>query len=374
MTNISSALQSVGLTPEQIASRSKLAVERVRILFLGGSAKLSEVRALSTGLRLPLRYFSPNTAERSRSTARMQFRSTRISSTDYNPTAERVIEFVDAALTILPQRTQPPTILSLIKYEPSIRHAKLLASQFRDGLGLDDASPLVDLFPRAGRLDGVIVSLLKDSRFEGVSLTSGNYLFIFISPRFKARMLFTLAHEIGHCLAGQVTEGEALIEGASEIGNYKKSGRNERFVDLIAGSILLPDEGILRFLGYVRSQYEIDSASPLGDVEILLLARFFGVSFDVAGRRCEDLALLPKGGAISLADELRKRHGSPEKRAVELGLPARVDPNFQFTSHWLADAIINALHDGSISAGWAADRLGISISEMVATHQVRRSK
>ncbi|GAB7553905.1 hypothetical protein NRB_34150 [Novosphingobium sp. 11B] len=240
--------------------------------------------------------------------------------------------------------------------------------------GLDSASPLEDLFSKVGSIDGVIISLLKDSRFEGVSLISGNYLFIFVSPRFKARMLFTLAHELGHCIAGQVKEGEALIEGASEIGNYKKSGRNERFVDLIAGSILVPEEGILRFLGYVRSQYEIDSAAPLGDIEILLLARFFGVSFDVAAKRCEDLELLPSGGAFSLADELRKRHGSPEKRANELGLPPRVDPDFQFTSRWLAEAIIAALDEGSISAGWAADRLGISISEMIASHQMRRLK
>ena len=66
----------------------------------------------------------------------------------------------------------------------------------------------------------------------------------------------------------------------------------------------------------------------VGDIEISYVARIYGTSFNVAARRCEDLGLLPRGGAASLYDELKQKHESPEKRADAAGVPPRTDMDF----------------------------------------------
>ncbi len=320
-----------------------------------------------------MRLFSSGKSPRAVNPLQMQFRSMQGATADYSPTVEKVATFVEAASKVLPARDVKPWLIRPAPLEPSLSNVKTIAANFREIIGLDDNSPATDLSHRLEYQEGLIVSVLRDSRFEGVSLSSGNYLYIFVSPRFKARMLFTLAHEIGHVLAGHVQDDAPLFEGASDIGNFRKSTKNERFVDAIAGSILLPDNGIFDFISSIRVHLNISSSSPLGDVEILLLARFFGVSFEVAGKRCEDVGLLPSGGAFAMAAELRKNHGSPERRADELGLPARSDIFFPSTSKVLRDAVNSAIEVGAESVGWAADSFGFSISEILSGHRSGRS-
>jgi Zn-dependent peptidase ImmA (M78 family) len=188
-----------------------------------------------------------------------------------------------------------------------------------------------------------------------------------VSPRFPARMLFTLAHELGHLLAHRTSGNGAVFERTSQISRRRAGPKVERFVDAFASILLVPDRGVGRALTQIRRTLNVES-SVLGDVEILLLARIFGVSFEVAARRCEDLDLLPEGGAVSLADQLKKDFGSPERRADELGLPPRPTITLPKVSHKLLKAAIEKIEAGELSAGWIADRIGIGIGELFAAN------
>ncbi len=370
MADLSNALLSLGLPAEQIASRSGLPLERVQAILQGESPKVSELRALGTSLRLPARFFGRKSEQALNGELQLQFRSTGKSAATFNPTVERVAAFIDAALTLLPPRHHFPEVLRNGE-APQPDQASAWAEQCRAFLEFDASEPLYSLPSRVGSTDGVVVSIISDSRFEGVSVAQSNYLFIFVSPRFQGRMLFTLAHEIGHALAGHLAPGRALFEGASSIGNYRKSQKNERFADAFAGHFLLPDDALMKFVSFTRAQLGIAPSAALGDIEILLLARFFGVSFEVAANRCEGVGILPKGGGFSIAEHLRKHHKSPERRADELGLPPRQELHFPTLNAALADAINTAIEEGSISIGWASDRFGLSLSEIVGNRAKR---
>lgn len=304
----------------------------------------------------------------------MLFRSTEGSrdSDSFDFTVERVSDYVDSALSILPARSEPPTWFhEFPEVEESFNSAKLLSIHCRilffDG---DISSPVQELPSVISNLDGLILSPLKESRFEGISLLRDNYVFVFISPRFIGRMLFTLAHELGHVIAHHSRLDTPILESATSIGNFRKANKSERFVDAFASCLLLPDDGVFQFLTAFRKERNIRLDAPVGDIEVLLLARFFGVSFDVAAHRCEDLKILPKGAAFSLSDHLKKHHGSPEKRANELALPPRNNPHFPALSPYIQNELERQVESGELSIGWAADRFGLSLSELMEMHRV----
>src|SRR5439155_10338864 len=105
------------------------------------------------------------------------------------------------------------------------------------------------------------------------------------------------------------------------------------------------------------------ASDNIGDVEILYLSRIFGVSFQAAAVRCEDLSLLPRGGAISIYEKLVKEHGSPEKRAAEINLPPRPKIEFPAIPRHLLDAAIRKVQTGEMSIGRASAALNLSIAD-----------
>jgi Zn-dependent peptidase ImmA (M78 family) len=370
VSSVSDALNTLGLTAESIAFRSKLSVDRVRSLLEGAPARLSDIQALSLGLRVPKSFFGPQSqSRRQNDSLRMRFRSAPQVRPGFDLTADRVADFVHAALSLLPPAPEIPGEPPHLERE-SYSVARTLAAKFRETYcGGDMVSALTVLPNIVAGLPGIILSLIRESRFEGISVSQGGYTFIFVSPRFSGRMLFTLAHEVGHILAGHVHSEQPLFETASSIGNFGQGKASERFVDAFASCLLLPDEGVLGFLSVTRQQLGIDLAAPLGDIELLLLARFFGVSFDVAARRCEDLELLPRGGGASIGQLIRKNYKSPEKRADELGLPSREYIEFPTVSPALRRAIISGIEGGDVSAGWVSDQFDLSLSELHDLHK-----
>src|SRR5262249_5567392 len=102
-----------------------------------------------------------------------------------------------------------------------------------------------------------------------------------------------------------------------------------------------------------------------GDLEISLLARIYGVSFYVAARRCEDLGLLPRGGAASLEHALRKKFGSAEKRGDMAQLPMRPEIVFQNVTEPLLVSAMEKIRSGDLSIGKASEALGISVIDLL---------
>jgi Zn-dependent peptidase ImmA (M78 family) len=343
--------------------------ERVHAILAGESAAISEVRAIASGLRVPLHLLARGQPASEASSVRPLFRDTKKGQVAYDLTVEKVAAFVEAALDILPPRNELPTwLLELRAGERSYAEADRLARLFRQTVYSDpEDQPATDLIAVLGALEGVVVGRLDYSRYEGVSLVAGHYCFVFVSPRFAGRMLFTAGHELGHLVAHHQVHGKARFETPSDIATFGRQSREESFVDAFSSCLLLPDIGVGRSLRAFREHFGIE-ASNLTDRELLLLARFYGVSFEVAARRCEDLGLLPQGLAHSLAERLRKDFGSPEKRAEQLGLPARPSLPFPPISAALADALSRRISLGEISIGWAADRLGVTIGEILAAN------
>jgi hypothetical protein len=83
------------------------------------------------------------------------------------------------------------------------------------------------------------------------------------------------------------------------------------------------------------------------------------------------LGLLPKGGAISLNEALKKKYGSPEKRAEAAGLPPRPEVRFPRLPPRLLRAAVEKVRSGEISVGKASSILGLSIADVLAVNAPR---
>lgn len=358
-------LHRTGLSAAELSSRSGLRVEAIVDLLDGSEPSMSQMRAIAHGLRVPLSFFAEKEGSRTDG-LRLHFRSTMNSSGGVDLSVEKVAKFVSAALEVLPTRSEAPWLVNLSDQFPPDEAAEAC----RSALGLQGpAGSMADLPGLIGNLDGVVLTKLKASRFEGVSLFQDNYLFIFVSPRFLPRMLFTLAHELGHAALGHLNANEPIFDLPTSIGNVAKSKKKERDADDFASKLVLPKSGVGAFLSQLRRSLNIPSGEGLGDIEIIFLARFFGVSFEVAALRCEKLGLLPPGGAYSLARHIKEKHGSAEKRAEQVGVPARQNLEFKYFSTNLLNVIRERLDLGYISSGWVSENFDISIPELMCLNR-----
>lgn len=367
MATVAATLRALLLQSREIAARTRLAPERVEALLNGSPVTAAELRALSRGLKLSMRAFAAAGSPSSSQELATRFRAPGVSDVEREPTLERLAGFVDASLRVLPQRERLPEWLNDfgLRGQESYAEAQRLAAELRNVIypGEPD-SPAIDLPQRLLALEGLIVSQLKNSKYEGASVAVGGYLFVFVSPRFPARMLFTLGHELGHVVAHH-SLNSAHLDLASSIGNFKN--RAEGFADAFSSAFLLPAQAVGGTLHEIRRVIGV-TGDAIGDVEILILARLHGVSFDVAARRCEDLDLLPPGGAASLAEYLRKNFKNPEKRADALDLPPRETVHFDAVSPILMKYVHASVENGAASPSWIADRLNTSIESIYASH------
>lgn len=366
MADVSRALAKLGLSVDEISGRTNLARARVTALLEGASVTPQELRALMSGLRLPARAFSTAGFVAERPGPVVRFRNTRANA-EFDPTNERVAAFVDAALKLLPVRDGPPDWLRALWQQPHVSRddAERLAELIRGLIyhdGLDD--PAIGLPQRLNALEGFIVSQLPHSRYEGASVVVSGYIFIFVSPRFSGRMLFTIGHELGHVVANHAN-GVPHYDKAGDIGRFKNP--DEAFADNFASAFLLPGHGLGLALAAVRNVLGI-SSDAVGDLEILMISRFFGVSFDVAARRFEQLKLLPSGGAFSLSEYMRKNFGNAERRAEEARLPPRQAIALDRISPRLLRAASEKIQRQEVSSSWVADRLGLSIDQLQQEH------
>ena len=366
MANVAATLRALSLQPNEIASRTRLAPERVQEILDGAQVTASELRALARGLKLSMRAFTSTGSPAASPEFGARFRAPGVADAEREPTLDRLAEFVDAALKVLPARGLPDWLDRFGLQRPeSYPEAERLAAELRAFIYPGEVdSPAIDLPQRLRALDGLIVSQLKNSKYEGASVVAGGYLFVFVSPRFPARMLFTLGHELGHVVAHHSLQG-AHLDLATNIGSFRN--RSEGFADAFSSAFLLPSRAVGGTLQAVRQLIGATS-DEVGDVEILILARMHGVSFDVAARRCEDLDLLPAGGAASLAEYLRQHHKNPEKRAEALNLPPRPTVHFDAVSPVLMTYVQESVASGVTSPTWIADRLCTSIESIYKTH------
>jgi len=239
-------------------------------------------------------------------------------------------------------------------------------SKCREMLGADDIEPLFTL-PRllAERLNVFVMFIESDRIASGRALIDGG-AFIFLK-RTGFEHLFRCARELSWLLMdGMPTRSapEVVFRSVANEDQALSGGRAgpyDRFADGFADALLVPARGLALSLQEVRRVMRVQG-DAVGDVELLYLARIFGVSFRCAARRCERLDLLPKGSAALLEKFLRDRFGGADDRASALDLPPRPDLPIDEIPEMLAAATIRAVRNGFLTPESAADAFGESMA------------
>lgn len=373
MSELQRILESEATDVARLSSRSGLAMDRLRALAQGAEPTLKELRLLADALRVPIVEFAPRSAHEREADLLLR----------RAPVSGRPVQGI--ALSALSRRIASSADLlrgSARGYGPwwftefrrednSFESAEHNAAVFRSLFYNDDhLSPICSLPSVAVERMGVMVFVIRSSDIDGASAYFDGIPFVFVSTRFPPRMLFTLAHEIGHLVAHHdARESFAVVDETTDPEGLQgvRKGPEELYADAFASALLLPPAGVGVALKKVREATNV-SGDQIGDLEIAYLARIFGVSFWAAARRCEDLKLLPRGGAASFNEKLIREFGSAEKRADEVGLPPRREIQFPAVPQPLLLSVVESIRAGDMSIGRGAAILGLSISDLMAAN------
>jgi Zn-dependent peptidase ImmA (M78 family) len=249
----------------------------------------------------------------------------------------------------------------------SYEGAELAAKEFRRRFFRNDQfAPLVVLPSVLVNDLDVLLFVGSERSFDGASAILKGHVFVFVASQFKPRMLYTLGHEVAHLVANQKDPELVVLDAADDVRDLPSRDRRqeEAFANAFSSALLVPRSGVGVALKRIKALTNAGD-DQIGDVELLYLSRIFGVSFEVAARRCEDLGLLLRGGARSLYEYLRKEYGSPEKRAEALGLPPRPEIEFPPVPPHLIERAVRRIRAGDISVGRASQILNLSIPDIL---------
>ena len=370
MTKIQDILSIRPAQPDELSARSGIAPDRIKALLAGAEPSMGEVRRLAEALRVPVvDLVASRPIERQ---ADMLFRSRLKSQPEsYEPVIAAFSKKMSYTFDLLRSETQGPWWAQHFvsrdnTYAGAERNAAIFRKLFYSN---DQVSPILSLPRIATDRMGVLLFVVKMAAVDGASAYFEGLPFVFISVRFPSRMLFTLAHELGHLMAHHdPLQSFAVIDDEEDdTGWHARDGTEEAYAHAFASSLLMPRAGVGIALQKVRDLAK-SPGNELGDIEILYLARIFGVSFLAAARRCEDLSLLPRGGAASLNEALVKQFGSAEKRAERVKLPPRPSIEFPPVPRALLASAVEKVRSGELSIGRASAILGMSIADVLAAN------
>jgi len=354
------------LTLEEAAHKSGLSLEQLKNILEGGEFSLRDLRLLAKKLHFSIEELL--SAKSNEPEIEVLFRK----NLDIKKEDEHVISWLARELA---------NIISIVgdsksnikwinkvrdKFNINKEDIELLSQSFRkiyfDG---DYEGPILSLPEIISNKLGAIVVIIPGLPIEGASILFEEKSYIFLAPRkFKARMFFTLAHELGHFLLDHHNGNDnfATFDSDKHINSWgDKLRKVELDANQFASSLLIPHNSLLLTIKNIRSHFGI--SGELGDIEINYIARFFGVSFEVAARRCELLGLLPKYGARTLYEHVCEEYKNPERRADGLGMPSR--PNIEFPpSKILLSSAAMKVRKGEISTGRAVETLHLQLSDL----------
>lgn len=369
MSTLSNRLLNSGRPLPYFCKHTNIVPDRMEELFNGAEATMPELRLLSELLKVSIGDLLSENPEYDN--AFLLFRKI-VKKQDYFPSIDRYSSVISNTLPLLQSRkshfdwlTKFPVVQS------TLEGAETLAYRFRELFAEgDNVGPLIDLPEIVSKKMGCVLIVVNDQGAEGASAIIKGIPYIFVSPRFSGRMLFTVAHELCHLIVhhSQGEEEFVYFDEEIEIKSPKSSIREmEAFANAFASALLLPINGVGITLKKLREVFY--NKGDVGDIELLYLSRIFGVSFEVAARRCETLHLIPRGGAGSLYEKLKKEHGGPEERARELGLPEREVVAFPSVSEILLQSALEKISSGDLSIGRAAGILGLSVGSLVESNK-----
>ena len=368
MSNIAVHLASKNLSVEKAAQKAGLAIDRFQQVVAGAKASLGEMRGIAKALQVPVSSLMERAPPEP---IKLLFRQT----LDQREAVE-VASHIDVlssqvrdALSIARTLNSNLEWLDVFRgLEPTLETVPTFAAIFRAKFaGLDDLDPFPQLAQVVAGL-GVLLLFSRDSSVEGVSAIVDGYAIAIIGARtFKPRMLFTIAHELGHLVAHHDKRARGYAHLDTEADWSRTPRRDEeKFADAFATALLLPTHGVLRALKAVRQQLGI-AQKPLGAIEIAWIAHLFHVSFEVAARRFETLGLLPSSGARAFYQRLQDDFKNPEKFAASVDIPPRLDLLIA-TTPALVQSAAAKVRNGELSLGKAAELLNVPVSTLVVAN------
>lgn len=375
MKQVIDLLVNSELDTHAIAKTCNLSSARLIAIMEGAPISMHDVRCIAKGFKIPVRSLLTDQSPEKESPTNLLFRASQLKITgDADIDINQSAHFVDCALEVLPNIAHTHDWISSFAiqeetFSEAERIADLFRSKFLPERGNDALNDLAFIMEN---YCGIITQPIQSAKFEGASIIKDNHPFIFVAPRFSGRMLFTLAHELGHILAHHLKNNTASVDGPDFFTVSPSKNKQEAFCNAFASCLLLPNSGVATFLQSARNEMDI-GADEIGDIEINLLARYYGVSFDVAALRCEQMGLLPKGGAFSIAEKVRQEHKSAEQRAKALGLPDRRIVPIPELSQIVTQYCLKELKYGNISSGWVIDNFPIDISYLYSAHMDKKS-
>lgn len=245
-----------------------------------------------------------------------------------------------------------------------------LAANIRQQLAVDESGPLFELASLLPtRLDTLVFPIRHSSVASACALFDHRSL-IFISTELGFEQLSACARELGYLatLPSRISGDCASVTLHSDSA---RRGPREYFGANVAIELLVPTRGLAVALRKVRELLKVKNRA-IGDIEMLYLARIFGVSFSAVARKCERAQLLPPGGAATMEKFLADKFGGAEQRADDLGLPDRPAVHIPIVPVTLLPAIEHHIKSGSLSHAQAAEAL--STSENMLTLVLARSE
>lgn len=350
----------------QLSKRSRVPRERLDALAEGASATMAEVRAIASALHLSLSDFARTAT--SESPSQMLFRQAIVGGHAIND---------EVRLNLSRRVSDPVSLLSgrvrlgfswQHLFRPGIENAEANAEKFRRQFcGNDQFSPLTRLPQIVERALGVLILVIHTNAVDGASGYLEEIPFVLVAARsFAPRMLFTLAHEVGHILLHHSPDrAGVIIDQTTDWRSSIAENNHEREANEFASALLMPAQSVGVALKSARDALG-QANEELGDLEINFLSRLYGVSFSAAALRCERLGLLPRGGAIAIINAVNDENDSAEKRGNNAGLPPRSPIVFPKVPSALLEGAVSLVRAGEMSIGRAASVLEVSIDDLMA--------
>lgn len=361
MANLGDSLVRLAVDPARLSRKTGIAEVRVHALIAGAEPSATELRQVASYLKLPAdALFRINQITNG---SDVRFRS---GSVHRNPSAaEARVRELGRFLkkrNLFPRAGQALRVTATLDNRATIEDAAFQVRQILcDNQSLSD--PICDLPDRLDIAGIASCVSLGDLTVEGAStIVDGRGLIVVASRTFLPRMLFTCAHELAHLVLGHLVNDRWLID-EDTVETFNSDRGDEHLCDVLASAILLPAQGVARFLKFLRTEYG-GRQDVISDIEIMLLSRFFGTSFIATAMRLELLDLLPSGSGFALEEAIKRQHSSVEAYAQSLGLPERAAISMPMISAVLRSSIRAALENGNISIGRTAETFGFSHVEI----------
>lgn len=234
-----------------------------------------------------------------------------------------------------------------------------LAANIRQELGIGDTEPVFDLASLLPSRIDTLVFPIRHSQVASACALFEKRPIIFISSELGIEWLLACARELAQMLTLCSRTSDDSLAHFTLRADTARRGPSEYFAANFAIELLVPTPGFAVALRKVRELLKVRNRA-VGDIEMLYLARIFGVTFSAIARKCERAQLLPPGGASTLEKFIADKFGSAEQRANELGLPDRPAVHVPTIPANLLPAIDRGIKTKRFSHAQAAEALNTS--------------